>query len=127
MTRPSAKSDAKTTVADLRAQIAAFVAARDWSQFHAPKNLAMAIACEAAELMEHYLWVDAPASASVTADPKRRAKIEAEVADIALCLLNFCNVAEIDLSSALAKKLADAKAKYPAAKVRGKALKYDEY
>jgi NTP pyrophosphatase (non-canonical NTP hydrolase) len=121
------KTDTKTTISALKKDIAKFVAARDWAQFHAPKNLAMAVACEAAELMEHYLWVDAPASAAVTDDPARRAKIEAEVADIALCLLNFCNVVRIDLSTALCRKLAEASAKYPAARVRGKALKYDEY
>lgn len=120
-------SDDTTPLAALRARVAEFVAARDWAQYHAPKNLAMAIACEAAELMEHYLWVDAAASAGVTEDPARRAKVEAEMADVAICLLNLCNVVGVDLSAAVERKLAEADAKYPADKVRGRALKYDEY
>jgi len=119
--------DATTPVALLRARVADFVAARDWAQFHAPKNLAMALACEAAELMEHYLWVDAAESARVTDDPARRQRIEAEVADVGICLLNLCNVLGIDLASAVTHKLGEADAKYPADKVRGQAKKYDEY
>ena len=119
--------DASTPVATLRAQVAAFVHERDWEKFHAPKNLAMALACEAAELMEHYLWVEASESAEVTDEPARRAKIEAEVADVAICLLNLCNVLDLDLASAVERKLASSAAKYPAAQVRGKSKKYDEY
>ncbi len=120
-------TDESSPIAALRARVAQFVAARDWAQFHAPKNLAMALACEAAELMEHYLWVDAPASLAVTDDPVKRAQVEAELADVAICLLNLCNVLKVDLSSAVERKLAEADAKYPAEKVRGKALKYDQY
>ncbi len=120
-------TDADTPLSQLRARVAAFVAARDWAQYHSPKNLAMAIACEAAELMEPYLWVDVAASAGVTDDPARRARVAAEMADIAICLLNLCNVLGVDLASKVDKKLAEADAKYPAERVRGKALKYDEY
>ena len=120
-------SDEKTPIAELRARVAAFVSARDWAQYHAPKNLAMAIACEAAELMENYLWVEAAASAEVTRDEVKRARVEAEAADIAICLLNLCNVVGIDLAAAVEKKLAEADAKYPADKVRGRAEKYSDY
>jgi dCTP diphosphatase len=112
---------------ELRDAVAAFVAERDWGKFHAPKNLAMALACEAAELMEHYLWVEASESGKVTEDAARRAKIEAEVADVAICLLNLCNVLQIDLAAAVRAKLGEAAAKYPAEVVRGQAKKYDEY
>src|SRR5262245_14637999 len=98
-------SDDATPLRELRARVAAFVEARDWAQYHAPKNLAMAIACEAAELMELYLWVDAGASRAVTDEPKARARVEAEVADVAICLLNLCNVVGIDLAAAVEKKL----------------------
>jgi len=124
---PPRLTDRDTPLAALRARVAAFVAARDWAQFHSPKNLAMAVACEAAELMEHYLWVDAAASAAVTDEPARRAAVEAEMADVAICLLNLANVVGVDLSAAVEKKLAEADAKYPADVVRGKALKYHEY
>lgn len=120
-------SDPTTTLAQLRERVAAFVTARDWAQFHAPKNLAMAIACEAAELMEPYLWVEPEASRTLTDDPERRARIEAEIADVAICLFNLCNVVGLDLAAAVERKLAEADAKYPAERVRGKALKYDEY
>lgn len=121
------KTDEQTVVAALKARVAAFVRERDWAQFHAPKNLAMALACEAAELMEHYLWVDAPQSLRVTDDPVKRAKVEAELADVAICLLNLCNVVGVDLAGAVERKLAEAEAKYPAERVRGQAKKYDEY
>ena len=120
-------TDDDTTVGELRRLIAEFIRERDWEQFHDPKNLSMAIATEAAELMEHYLWVDAPESAAVTDDPARRVRVEAEVADVAICLLNLCNAIGIDLAAAVDRKLAEVEAKYPADKVRGKALKYDEY
>ena len=122
-----AMDDENTKLAALRARVAAFVAARDWAKYHAPKNLAMAIACEAAELMENYLWVDAAASRQVTDDPARRARVEAEAADIAICLLNLCNVVGLDLAAAVERKLAEADAKYPADKVRGRAEKYSDY
>jgi dCTP diphosphatase len=120
--------DATTRVAELRAKVAAFVAERDWEQFHAPKNLAMALACEAAELMEEYLWMEAAESRAATAEgTARRARVEAEAADVAFCLLNLCNVIGIDLATAMERKLAEASAKYPADQVRGQAKKYDEY
>jgi NTP pyrophosphatase (non-canonical NTP hydrolase) len=120
-------TDESTPLRALKERVAAFVAARDWAQYHAPKNLAMAIACEAAELMELYLWVDAAGSRELTGEPAKRTRVEDEVADVAICLLNLCNVVGIDLAAAVEKKLADADAKYPPEKVRGRAEKYDEY
>ena len=122
--------DATTNLAELKAKVAAFVKERDWEKFHAPKNLAMALACEAAELMEEYLWMEAAESRAATegADgAERRRRVEAEAADVAFCLLNLCNVVGIDLASAMERKIAEASAKYPADKVRGQAKKYDEY
>jgi NTP pyrophosphatase (non-canonical NTP hydrolase) len=120
-------NDQTTPLRELKDRVAAFVAARDWAQYHAPKNLAMAIACEAAELMENYLWVDAAASRALGEDAEKRRRIEQEAADIAICLLNFCNVVGIDLAGAVEKKLAEADAKYPADVVRGRAEKYSDY
>lgn len=127
--RPDAAGgdDGAVVIAELKAQVAAFVAARDWAQFHTPKNLAMALACEAAELMEPYLWVDGAAASALTDDADRRAQIEAEIADVAICLVNLCNVLGVDLAGAVRRKLADAEAKYPAAKVRGQSKKYNQY
>jgi dCTP diphosphatase len=124
----TAMTDATTPVGELRAKVAAFVAERDWEKFHAPKNLAMALACEAAELMEEYLWMDTAESRAATDEgSERRRRVEAEAADVAFCLLNLCNVVGIDLASAMERKLVEASAKYPADKVRGQAKKYDEY
>ena len=69
--------DATTTVAELRAGMAGFVREREWEQFHSPKNLAMALAAEAAELMEHFLWIDNDASRVAMNDPGRRGEVDA--------------------------------------------------
>ena len=85
-------TDATTTVAELRERVLAFVRERDWEQFHSPKNLSMALAAESGELMEHFLWADSAASAGVARDPKRRGKIEDEVADVVIYALEFANI-----------------------------------
>lgn len=110
---------------ELQAQARAFAEERDWGQFHNPRNLAMALSVEAGELLELYLWCndDGPQPMVV----ERGARVGGEAADVLLCLLNFCDRAGIDLEAAFVKKLAEAREKYPAEKVRGKALKYDEY
>ncbi len=113
------------TLEDLTEQVRAFVDARDWKQFHSPRNLAMALSVEAGELLELYLWAsdDGPQPLN----PGRNDRVAGEAADVFMCLLNFCDQAGIDLAGALQDKLALAEHKYPADRVRGKALKYDEY
>jgi NTP pyrophosphatase (non-canonical NTP hydrolase) len=109
-------------LAELSAQVAEFVAERDWEQYHAPKNLAAALSVEAAELQEIFLWRDLDDHA----DDKRQ-DVEAEVADVAICLLNFCNRMDIDLKAAVLAKLEVARQKYPVDRVKGRSEKYDEY
>ncbi len=111
-----------STVPELAALMARFVEERDWAQYHAPKNVAAALAVEAAELQEIFLWRE-PADRA----DDRRADVEAEAADVLMCLLNFCNVLDIDLEAAFRAKLAVAEQKYPADRVRGRREKYDEY
>jgi NTP pyrophosphatase (non-canonical NTP hydrolase) len=118
-------ADASTPVATIRAALARFVAERDWDRFHRPRDLAMAVSVEAGELLELFLWVD-PGTPGGRPDPDP-ARVEAEVADVAICLLNLCNRAGIDLAAAVARKLEHNAAKYPVAKARGSALKYDEF
>ena len=119
-------TDQTTTTAELKARILAFARERDREQFHAPKNLSMALAAEAAELMEHYLWVSPETSRSVTKDPTKRAKIAEELADIIIYALEFANIAELDVATIVeAKMLANAR-KYPVEKARGRADKYTE-
>jgi dCTP diphosphatase len=106
--------DATTTVAALKEKMRRFVAERAWEPYHSPKNLAMALAVEAAELLEHFLWVDAEGSRTFVRDPDRRAAIADELADVAGQVLNLCNVLGIDLSDAVEAKMAKNAVKYPA-------------
>lgn len=119
-------TDAGTTVAELRARVLAFARERDWEQFHSPKNLSMALAAEAGELMEHFLWTESKDSAAPLAEAKKRAKIEDEIADVVIYALEFANVGGIDLAKAIEAKLAQNAAKYPVEKARGRAVKYTE-
>ena len=111
--------DATTTVAALRDAMRRFVAERDWEQFHSPKNLAMGLAVEAAELMEHFLWIDNETSRRVVNDPARLGEVADEMADVACYLLALSNTLQIDLSEAVVNKLAKNALKYPAEKYRG--------
>jgi len=125
MTHPP--TDATTTLADLKARILAFVRERDWEQFHSPKNLSMALATEAAELMEHFLWLDSPASrALMRDDPARRQKIEDELADVLVYAIEFANTNNIDIATAIESKMRANAQKYPVEKARGNARKYTE-
>jgi dCTP diphosphatase len=112
-------------LAGLRDRLRAFVAERDWDQFHSPKNLSMALAVEAAELVEIFQWLTEAESAVV--DEDRRARVEAELADILVYLVRIADRLDVDLLQAAAIKLEENARKYPAERVRGKALKYDEY
>jgi dCTP diphosphatase len=119
-------TDATATVAELRERVLAFAREREWEQFHSPKNLSMALAAEAGELMEHFLWAESRDSAAVLADPKKRGKIEDELADVVIYALEFANIGKIDLAKAIETKLAQNAAKYPVEKARGRSAKYTE-
>ncbi len=112
-------------LSELTAAVRAFVEERDWEQFHSPRNLAMALSVEAGELLELFLWSRDDGPQPLHAE--RAPKVADEAADVLMCLLNLCDRAGIDLGAALASKLARAREKYPADRVRGKALKYHEY
>lgn len=119
-------TDATATVAELRERVLAFAREREWEQFHSPKNLSMALAAESGELMEHFLWAESRDSAAVLADPKKRGKIEDELADVVIYALEFANIGKIDLAKAIETKLAQNAAKYPVEKARGRSAKYTE-
>src|SRR5262245_61321297 len=112
--------DTTTSLADLKDAVRQFAAERDWEQFHSPKNLVMGLAVEAAELMEHFLWVDCAASIQAGQDQAKRGDIADEMADVAVYLLNLSNVLNIDLSEAILAKIAKNAIKYPADKYRGR-------
>lgn len=119
-------TDDQTTLAQLRTTVRTFMRDRDWEQFHAPKNLSMDIAAEAAELMEHFLWVSPEASVKLATESDKRTDIADELADVVMACLQFANVAGIDVSAALEAKLKKAAEKYPVAKAKGRAVKYTE-
>lgn len=119
-------SDRTTTIAELKKRVLAFARARDWEQFHSPKNLSMALAAEAGELMEHFLWSESRASGDVLASKKKRPEIEDELADVVIYALEFANIGGVDLAKAIETKLAKNAAKYPVEKARGRSDKYTE-
>ena len=108
----------------LRESIAAFAAERDWDQFHNPKNLAMALAGEAGELLEHFQWLTFDEAANLA--PATRDEVALECADVLLFLLRLADKLGINLVAAAEKKLALNALKYPVEKSRGKATKYDK-
>ena len=112
--------DAETSLADVRDWVRQFVAARDWEQFHSPKNLSMALAIEAAELMEHFQWLTVPASRTLAADPAQRQAIGEEVADVFCYVLAMANELDLDLTTILHDKMAKNEQKYPASEYRGR-------
>jgi NTP pyrophosphatase (non-canonical NTP hydrolase) len=120
-------TDSTTTLGEIKARVLAFARERDWEQFHAPKNLSMALAAEAGELMEHFLW-DSPETSrtKATDDHARRAKIEEELADVVIYALEFANMTGIDVAAAIERKMAQNAAKYPVAKSKGRSAKYNE-
>lgn len=108
----------------LQSRVAAFVHARDWRQFHSPKNLAICLSVEAGELLELFMWTrDGPGPHPPGAGAPDPAKVEAEVADVLISLLNFCAVAGIDPVAAAQTKLNHLENKYPVALARGSAVK----
>jgi dCTP diphosphatase len=119
-------TDSSATVSDLKSRVLAFARDRDWEQFHAPKNLSMALAAEAGELMEHFLWTSPEASRDVARDPAKRARIAEELADIVIYALEFANATDLDVAAAIESKMAVNAAKYPIEKARGRADKYTE-
>jgi NTP pyrophosphatase (non-canonical NTP hydrolase) len=119
-------TDATATIGEIKSRVLAFARERDWEQFHAPKNLSMALAAEAGELMEHFLWDSPEASRSKVAEADRRGKIEEELADVVIYALEFANMTGIDVAAAIERKMAQNAAKYPVAKARGRSAKYTE-
>jgi NTP pyrophosphatase (non-canonical NTP hydrolase) len=114
------QSDNNTTVAELRKIIADFVAERDWSRFHAPKNVSMALAIEAAELMEHFQWLTAEDSRALVDDPEKLAAVGEELADVIGYSFALANELGLDVSSAIRAKMVKNAEKYPANEYRGR-------
>ncbi|MFT5300315.1 MAG: NTP pyrophosphatase (non-canonical NTP hydrolase) [Mariniblastus sp.] len=116
-------SDDKTSVQDLRSLVLNFVEERDWKQFHSPKNLSMALAIEAAELMEHFQWISTDASRELDAEAKTAAG--EELADVLCYALAIANELDLDVTSAMANKMVKNREKYPVDEFRGRYGKDD--
>src|SRR5215212_10092673 len=95
------QADSNTSVAELRKLVADFVAERDWSKFHSPKNVSMALAIEAAELMEHFQWLTTEASRELAADPDKLAAVGEELADVVGYSFALANELGLDVASAV--------------------------
>lgn len=112
------------TFESMAERIRAFREARDWAQFHTPKELAVAIAAEAGELLQHFVWQDAAQSAQRLRD--RGEAIADEMSDVAILLFEFADHLGVDLGEAMKAKLAKNEARYPVEKARGSNRKYSE-
>lgn len=113
-------SDHTQTVQQLKDLVQRFVDERDWQPYHDPKNLAMSIAIETAELMEHFQWWRTDELAALRENPKLMAEVREELADITCYVLSFASSMGIDLADALEAKLVKNVKKYPADKFRGR-------
>ena len=113
-------NDPRTTVSQLRQLIQDFVDEHDWQQFHSPKNISMALAIEAAELMEHFQWIDVAESRQIAEHPEKFAAVGEELADVVSYSLALANVLDIDIAGAVQAKMAKNAIKYPAEQFRGR-------
>ena len=114
----------QTTIEELTAEIRAFRDARDWMQFHNPKELAVAITAEAGELLQHFVWQSPEQSDRRVAE--RRAEIASEIADVAILLFELADNSGIDLAASIRAKLARNEDRYPVDKARSSNAKYNE-
>ena len=111
--------DDTTTMTELKTRLAAFNRARDWEQFHTPKDLAMCISAEAGELLECFLWKDEESELN-------RSAIEEELADLAITVANLSQRLGVNLMAAIERKLAINAERYPVSKARGRATKHTD-
>ena len=118
--------DDVTTFDEVKAAVREFCDERQWEQFHTPKNLAMAIAAEAGELLEPLMWLDGDESITAARQAPTRGQLVDELADVMILCTRLADVAEIDLAQAIQDKLAKNRQKYPASKARGSAKKYTD-
>ncbi len=112
--------DQDITIGQMRQRMAEFVTERDWDQFHTPKNLAMGLAIETAELMEHVQWIGSESSRQIVQDEALMVEVKEEIADCLSYILALANSLDIDLSEAYFAKMNKNEKKYPAAEYKGR-------
>jgi NTP pyrophosphatase (non-canonical NTP hydrolase) len=111
------------TLDELAAELRRFTAERDWERFHTPKNLAISLAVETGELLEHVQWGSDEEIAARLAAPEGQAAIAEEMADVLIYLVRLADVLDVDLLAAASSKIAANAARYPADEVRGSSAK----
>jgi NTP pyrophosphatase (non-canonical NTP hydrolase) len=116
---------ADSDLAQLRELVRRFVDERDWDQFHTPKNLASALSVEAAELLEHFQWLQHGRPEEL--GEAKRLEVRHEMADVLVYLVRLADKLDVDLFAAVQEKMVLNREKYPAEQVRGDARKYYEY
>jgi dCTP diphosphatase len=109
--------DTRTTLATLRDDVRRFIAARNWQRYHTPKNLAMGIAIEAAEIMEHFQWLTVEEASAYVQQPDQLAEVADELADVIIYCLSLANTAGIDVTTAVRTKLERNETRFPPASV----------
>ncbi len=123
---PPRQPRSRMNVDELQQLIRRFVADRQWQRFHTPKNLVMALSGEVGELIEHFQWLEPAASQAVMSDASTAEAIRDELADVLVYVLRLADVLDVDLEQAVHDKMAKNAAKYPADRVRGRAIKYSK-
>jgi NTP pyrophosphatase (non-canonical NTP hydrolase) len=113
-------NDEQTSLAELKRRMADFVARRQWGKYHRPKNLAMSLAIETAELMEHFQWLTHEEADELLRQDRLRKQVADEMADVLAFLLSLANCMKLDLSAAFERKMLKNERKYPAEKVKGR-------
>jgi len=108
--------DTTTTIADLKTLVSGFIAARQWEPYHTSKNLAMSIAIEAAELMEHFQWVDKAEGQQLLEDPEVKGEVGDELADILIYAISFALQADLDISEIVRHKMSRNEGRFPPAR-----------
>lgn len=115
----------RESLSELQTELKQFARERDWEQFHAPKNLSMALMVEVAELAEHFQWMTEAQSQSLNKEKKEL--VAFEMADVFIYLLRLATELDVDLMEYVEKKIAINHERYPADQVRGSSKKYNEY
>lgn len=120
-------TDLKTTLRELKDLVLAFSRERNWEQFHHPKDLGLALACEVGEVLEHFRYKTDDEVRAALAEPSYLRELSHELADCLWVVLRLADVCEIDLAASLQEKVALAALKYPVGRSYGRADKYTRY
>ena len=110
----------------IQTDLARFAVARDWEQFHSPKNLTMALAGEAGELVALFQWLSEDESRNIAANSLKLARIREEMADVFIYLARLAYVLKVDIEQTVIDKMADNVKRYPVELSKGNAVKYSE-